>query len=64
MDFSIGVSREQAKAVEMNGDQFICPSCRGIVIISFEIFDINRKYSEMIHDFEHIIRYITFNKII
>jgi len=32
MDFSIGVSREEAKALEINGDQFICPSCQGIVI--------------------------------
>jgi hypothetical protein len=31
MDFSIGVSKE-AKALEVDRDQFICPTCRGTVI--------------------------------
>jgi hypothetical protein len=55
MDFSIGVSREEAKALEINGDQFICPSCQGIVI--FDNKNIN-------HVFENLTRYITFKKII
>jgi hypothetical protein len=37
MDFSIGVSKEQAKAFEIDSDQFICPSCRGIVIFYLKI---------------------------
>lgn len=28
MNFSIGVSREQAKTLEISGDQFICSSCQ------------------------------------
>jgi hypothetical protein len=39
MDFSIGVTKEQAKAIDINGDQFICPSCQGIVLF----------YNENIH---------------
>jgi hypothetical protein len=32
MDFSIGVSAEEAKALEINDDKFICPPCRGNLI--------------------------------
>ncbi len=32
MDFSIGVSAKEMKALEIDGDQFICPLCRSTLI--------------------------------
>ncbi len=31
MDFSIGVSAKEMKALEIDGDQFICPLCRSML---------------------------------
>ena len=31
MEFSIGVTAEQAKALELNDENFICPPCQGIL---------------------------------
>lgn len=28
--FSIGVTKEQARVLDMNGDQFVCPPCRSM----------------------------------
>ena len=30
--FSIGVTAEEVKALELNDEQFTCPACRGILI--------------------------------
>ncbi len=40
---SVGVTKEQARELEKNGEQYICPSCRGIVI--FYDKNINRMCS-------------------
>ncbi len=32
MDFSIGVTAEEVKTLELNDEHFICPPCQGILI--------------------------------
>jgi hypothetical protein len=31
-EFSIGVTAQEAKTLELNDEQFVCPACRGILI--------------------------------
>lgn len=47
MNFSIGVSKEQGKAIEINGEQFICSSCR-ITQSSEKLILNKRKHSDIL----------------
>jgi hypothetical protein len=42
--FSIGVTKEQARVLDMNGDQFVCPPCRSmieVIVLIFTKYDFN-----------------------
>jgi len=32
LKFSIGVTKEQARVLDMNGDQFVCPPCQSMIV--------------------------------
>ena len=30
--FSIGITKEQARVLDMNGEQFVCPPCQSMIV--------------------------------